>query len=55
VLIIGERIARLERENERLKRENAELLKQFVVWQYNTHIRGLSDYELNKTLLDLFN
>jgi hypothetical protein len=38
-----ERIARLERENERLKRENSELLQQFIVWQYNAHIHGLSD------------
>ncbi len=45
-----ERIARLERENERLKRENTELLQQFVVWQYNAHIRGLSAHELNKAL-----
>lgn len=45
-----ERIARLERENERLKRENIELLQQFVVWQYNAHIHGLSDRELNKAL-----
>lgn len=45
-----ERIARLERENERLKRENIELLQQFVVWQYNAHIHGMSDRELGKAL-----
>lgn len=45
-----ERIARLERENERLKRENTELLQQFVVWQYNAHIHGLSDRDLRKAL-----
>ncbi len=45
-----ERIARLERENERLKRENTELLQQFVVWQYNAHIHGLNDRNLNKAL-----
>lgn len=45
-----ERIARLERENERLKRENTELLQQYVVWQYNAHIHGLSDRDLNKSL-----
>lgn len=32
-----ERINRLEQENERLKRENAGLLQQFVVWQYNAY------------------
>lgn len=46
-----ERIARLERENERLKRENSELLQQYVVWQYNAHIHGLSDRDLNKKAL----
>jgi len=45
-----ERIARLERENERLKRENTELLQQYVVWQYNAHIHGLNDRDLNKSL-----
>ncbi len=45
-----ERIARLERENERLKLENTELLQQFVVWQYNAHVHGLSDRELTKAL-----
>lgn len=46
----AERIARLENENERLKRENNLLLEQFVVWQYNAHIHGLSDRDLNKPL-----
>lgn len=48
--IAVERITRLESENERLKRENRELLQQFVVWQYNAHIRGLSDHDLNRSL-----
>ena len=46
----GDRIARLEREKERLQRENRGLLEQFVVWQYNAHIRGLSDKDLNQPL-----
>lgn len=46
----AERITRLGHENERLKRENRELLQQFVVWQYNAHIHGLSDRDLNKAL-----
>ncbi|EKD74305.1 MAG: hypothetical protein ACD_45C00005G0010 [uncultured bacterium] len=45
-----ERINRLEQENERLKRENLGLLQQFVVWQYNTCARGLSEHDLNKAL-----
>jgi len=50
IKIAGQRIERLERENERLKRENNELLQQFVTWQYNAHIRGLSDIDLNRSL-----
>lgn len=46
----AERIARLEHENERLKRENSQLLQQFVCWQYNAHVRGMSDVDLNKPL-----
>jgi hypothetical protein len=45
-----ERIARLTVENERLSRENNHLLEQFVVWQYNAHIKGLSDADLNRAL-----
>ena len=45
-----ERIARLTNENERLKAENSRLLEQFVVWQYNTHIRGLTDADLGEAL-----
>ncbi len=43
-----QRIARLEAENERLKHENNSLLEQFVVWQYNAHIHGMKDSELNR-------
>jgi len=45
-----ERINRLEQENERLKRENAGLLQQFVVWQYNAYAQGLNANLLNKPL-----
>ncbi len=45
-----ERIARLTQENERLVKENSMLLEQFIVWQYNAHVRGLSDRDLNKAL-----
>lgn len=44
------RIERLTRENERLKRENNELLEQFVVWQYNAHVKGLSVQDLTQPL-----
>lgn len=45
-----ERITRLGKENERLKRENTDLLQQFVTRQYNAHAHGLSEHELNKAL-----
>lgn len=48
--VAAERIVRLERENERLKRENAGLLQQLVVWQYNAHIHGFSLQTLDKGL-----
>ena len=50
IKVAAERIARLERENDRLKLENAALLEQFVVWQYNAHVHGLGGHELNKSL-----
>lgn len=43
----GERIVRLEAENARLRRENEGLLEQFVIWQYNAHLKGMSEAELN--------
>ncbi|HSW48404.1 MAG TPA: hypothetical protein VLG67_04990, partial [Candidatus Saccharimonadales bacterium] len=45
-----ERINRLEQENERLKCENARLLQQFIVWQYNAYAHGLGNHQLNKAL-----
>ncbi|MBB5940797.1 hypothetical protein [Xanthomonas sp. 3307] len=43
----GERIVRLEAENARLRRENDGLMGQFVIWQYNAHLRGMFEAELN--------
>lgn len=48
--VAGERIARLTAENDRLRRENSRLLQQFVTWQYNAHVQGLSDVDLNQPL-----
>lgn len=48
--IATERIARLEAENERLKRENSNLLQQFVTWQFNAQIHGISAGQLNMPL-----
>lgn len=50
VQVALDRIARLTMENERLKRENNRLLEQFVVWQYNAHVKGLTDRDLNRPL-----
>lgn len=50
IRVAVERINRLEQENGRLKQENANLLQQFVVWQYNAYAHGLSEHELNKAL-----
>lgn len=45
-----DRLARLESENERLKRENANLLEQFVRWTYNAGTNGLGVDFLNQAL-----
>lgn len=50
IRVAAQRIARLERENERLNRENRELLQQFTVWQYNAIVKGLTKNDLNKAL-----
>lgn len=49
----AQRIDRLTREVDRLERENAALLEQFVVWQYNAFTHGLSQEELNKGLYEI--
>lgn len=45
-----DRLARLENENDRLKRENAALLEQFVRWTYNAGLKGLTLDLLNMPL-----
>jgi hypothetical protein len=45
-----QRIERLKAENDQLRVENAALLQQFVVWQYNASSHGLSQGRLNKPL-----
>lgn len=46
----GERIARLQSEIESLKRKNALLLEQFVIWQYNAYKYGVKEHQLNEPL-----
>ena len=48
--VAAQRIKRLEEENARLKNENASLLEQFVVWQYNAYRHGLSNAQINNPL-----
>ncbi len=48
--IAANKIARLEAENSRLKKENDELLIQFVTWQYNAFAHGVSIPQLNTPL-----
>lgn len=44
------KIDRLEAENQRLEAENQQLLEQFVVWEYNAHVRGLTKEYLSQPL-----
>lgn len=44
------RIDRLKVENNRLKREQRNLLEQFRVWQYNAYANGLTEHQLNAPL-----
>ena len=48
--IAAERIARLQNENDMLKKKNVELLKKFVIWQYNAYKHGVKEYQLNEPL-----
>jgi len=48
--IAGKRIATLEAENSRLKKEQENLLAQFVVWQYNAYAYGITMDQLNRPL-----
>ena len=48
--IAAKRIATLEAENSRLKKEQERLLAQFVVWQYNAYSYGMTMDELNRPL-----
>ncbi|MGO4307333.1 hypothetical protein [Cupriavidus sp. RAF12] len=50
IRLAADRIKRLENENARLKQENSALLQQFLVWQYNAHVRGMSQEELDRPL-----
>jgi FtsZ-binding cell division protein ZapB len=46
----ADRIARLQSEIESLKRKNAALSEQFVIWQYNAYKYGMKEHQLNEPL-----
>ena len=46
-----DRIARLEAANERLAKENEQLLEQFARWAYNAHVHGMDEEALNRPLM----
>jgi hypothetical protein len=48
--IAAKKINRIELENERLNRENNNLLSQFMVWQYNASKHGVNMHMLNMSL-----
>lgn len=48
--VLQDRLVRAEAELDRVKAENAALLEQFVRWQYNATVHGLSKEKLNGPL-----
>ena len=48
--VLLQRIDRLEARNAQLSAENAQLLEQFVRWQYNAFAAGLAPDRLNEAL-----
>lgn len=48
--IAAKTIERLERKNARLQQENTRLLEQFLTWQYNAHVHGMKQDQLNRPL-----
>lgn len=48
-----QRIERLEAENQRISRENDQLLEQFVRWGYNAANKGMSEDQLNAALPEI--
>ena len=48
--ILAEKIKTLEAENERIKKENSDLLYQFAKWAYNAYAHGVTPEQLDKEL-----
>lgn len=51
--VAADRIARLKSENKMLSLKNAELLEQFVRWQYNAYKYGLTEKKLNEPMPEI--
>lgn len=48
--VLQQRLERLEAQNERLQRENQDLLSQFARWAYNAYAKGVTKKELDMPL-----
>lgn len=48
--VAADRVSRLESEIAALKLENSKLIEKFLRWQYNAHIKGLTEAHLDKPL-----
>ncbi|KJG12890.1 hypothetical protein [Photobacterium iliopiscarium] len=48
--VAAERLEKQQREIERLKRENQQLLEQFQVWLYNAYRHGVTIDQMNESL-----
>ncbi|MCG3689366.1 hypothetical protein [Aliarcobacter butzleri] len=48
--ILTEKLKTLEAENQRLKKENSDLLFQFARWAYNAYSNGMTPSQLDKEL-----
>ena len=53
VAMLMQKIKRIEAENDRLHRENQELLIQFARWAYNAYSKGVTINDLDKPLSEV--
>jgi len=48
--VASKRIAMLNAEIDELKRTNARLIERFLTWQYNAHVKNMTEAELDRPL-----